>query len=308
MTKNAILPMESCRLTQYAMPVPCYICETGNTYDAEFCSHCYAPMALAHQANSQSIRPRLIAAIGASDAGKTVYLGMLMDMLSRQPDRLQLLARGAFSITLQQITVFSLTHCEFPQKTANEPDRWNWVHCQVRRCDRKEASELIMPDMAGEAVLQEVDHPYSYRLIRAFLQRCMGALIFADAVKLQDGRLEQDHFTMKLLSYLGELNGDWKNGVARLPVALVLTKADQCEECLEDPEGFARSHASGLWHQCQERFRCHRFFATGVAGACGYRDLGKFGRAMVPLRIEPRGIVEPFLWLLEMLEKTSSKR
>ena len=75
----------------------------------------------------------MIAAIGPSGAGKTVYLGMLTDMLSRQDDDLQLLARGAFSIKLQQHTMAALARCEFPHKTPNEPDRWNWVHCQVLR-------------------------------------------------------------------------------------------------------------------------------------------------------------------------------
>ena len=43
MTK-VILPMESYRLAQYAVQAPCYICEQGNTFDAEICCHCQAPM------------------------------------------------------------------------------------------------------------------------------------------------------------------------------------------------------------------------------------------------------------------------
>ncbi len=42
--------------SQYAVPIPCYICEAENTFDAEFCRHCLAPMALAHQASSQKVR------------------------------------------------------------------------------------------------------------------------------------------------------------------------------------------------------------------------------------------------------------
>ena len=75
MTKSVIQPLESYRLAQYAVPIACYICDTDNTFDAEFCTHCLAPMALAHQANSQKIRPLMIAVVGAADAGKTVYLG-----------------------------------------------------------------------------------------------------------------------------------------------------------------------------------------------------------------------------------------
>jgi hypothetical protein len=300
MTQNAVQLLESARLAEHlGGPLRCYICNAENLQDAEFCSHCYAPMALAHQARCQGIEPRLVAAVGTSDTGKTVYLGMLMDMLSRRSGPIQMFARGAFSITLQQTTVYALSRGEFPQKTPNEPERWNWVHCQVRRPDRKQPLELIMPDMAGEAVLQEIDHPYTYQVVQAFLSRAGAAMVFLDACKLQQGRLEQDHFAMKLLSYLGELDNDPVRGWARRPIALVLTKADQCEQCIEDPDGFARTHAAGLWQQCRERFGRHRFFGATVAGATASRDLGRYGRTLVPLRVEPRGVVEPFLWILE---------
>jgi hypothetical protein len=83
----------------------------------------------------------------------------------------------------------------------------------------------------------------------------------------------------------------------------VFTKADRNEQCMEDPEGFARAHATGLWEQCQERFRVHKFFAAGVAGACAWRDTFDDGRVQVPLRVEPHGIIEPFEWLLSHLAK-----
>lgn len=301
MTKGVIQPLESYRLAQYAVPISCYICETDNTFDSEFCTHCLAPMALSHQANSQKIHPRMVAVVGASDVGKTVYLGMLMDVLSRQPERMQLLVRGAFSITLQQTTLSALARCEFPQKTPNEPDRWNWVHCQIRQPHRRRLLELIMPDMAGEAVLEEVDHPHTFRIVRSFLQKCTAAMILIDTVKLKEGTREQDYFTMKLLSYLSELSDGAKDGWSKRPVALIFSKADQCEECLEDPAAYAKAHVAGLWQHCQERFGCHKFFAAGVAGACAWHESMTEGRVQVPLRIEPRGIVEPFEWLLDKL-------
>jgi len=239
--------------------------------------------------------------MGASGAGKTVYLGMLIDMLSQRPEQIRLLARGAFSITLQQATVAALSQCEFPEKTPNEPDRWNWVHCQIRKPDRKQPIELIMPDMAGEALIEEVDHPRTYRVIREFLHKCSGAMVLVDAMKVRAGVRHEDFFTMKLLTYVSELNADPRNGWARRPVAVVFTKADQCESCRRDPEGFAREHAIGLWEHCQQRFQRHRFFAAGVAGACATLDTLTEGRIQIPLRIEPHGIIEPFVWLLEQL-------
>jgi len=226
---------------------------------------------------------------------------MLMDMLSRQPHRLQMLARGAFSITLQQTTLAALARCEFPDKTPNEPDRWNWVHCQVRRPKPRQTFELIMPDMAGEAILHEVDHPHSFRVITSFLKKSSGALILIDAVKLKEGGRNQEFFNMKLISYLGELDDGSKNRWSKKPVALILTKADECDDCRDDPARYAREHAPGLWQQVQERFRNHRFFATGVAGACAVRHSVTEGRVNVPLRIEPHGVVEPFEWVLSNL-------
>lgn len=301
MTKGVIVPLESYRLMEYAVPIPCYVCEGANKFDAEYCRYCAAPMALAHQVRSQDAAPSMLATIGSSGVGKTVYLGMLMDMLSRQPDKLQLLARGAFSITLQQTTLSALARCEFPEKTPNEPDRWNWVHCQIRWPKRRRPVELIVPDMAGEAVAQEIEHPHTFRVVRSFLSKCSGALILVDAPKLGGGSRSQDYFTMKLISYLGELAEDGDGGWSNKPVALVFTKADQCDSCLADPAAYARTRATGLWQQCRERFGRYKFFAAGVAGACAFRDAPGEGRVQVPLRVEPRGIVEPFLWLVKEL-------
>jgi hypothetical protein len=290
--------LETYRLAQYAVQVPCYICGEGNPFDGELCRHCYAPMALAHQAQSQKVAPQLLATLGPSGVGKTVYLGMLIDMLSRQPGCMQILTRGGFSVNIQQATIESLSRGEFPVKTPNEPDRWNWVHCQVGTGKRRRPVELIVPDMAGESILEEIEHPFTYQVVRAFLSRCTGLLVLVDPTRLHAGYHEQDFFTMKLLNYLMELDSDPKHGWPTRPVAFVFSKADQCEECFTDPAGFARTHTPGLWRHCQERFRRHKFFAAGVAGATAWRDT-RDGRQRVPLRVEPRGIVESFQWLVQ---------
>lgn len=301
MTRNTLLPLDSYRLAQYAVQAPCYICGEGNTFDAEMCRHCHSPMALAHQANSQKVHPLMLSVIGSAGAGKTVYLGMLADMLSRPNDSAQLLARGAFSISLQQMTMAALAECEFPAKTPNEPDRWNWMHYQAQVRGRRTPLELIMPDMAGEAILEEINHPHSYPVIRAFLTKCVGAMLLVDAEQLDQGDQQQDLQTMKILSYMAELTNDRRRGWGSRPLAVVFTKADQCDTSFDDPEEFARKNAPGLWQHCRERFRRSKFFAAGVAGACIYRrDLG--GKVLTPLRIEPRGVVEPFLWLVNQFK------
>ncbi len=300
MSGKGVLPMDSYRLAQYSVQVPCFVCEGGNSFDTELCRHCQAPLALAHQASVQKTIPQLVATIGSADAGKTVYLGMLTDMLSRRNDALQLLARGAFSVTLQQITMASLSTCEFPDKTPNEPDRWNWVHCQIKSHRKRHPIELVMPDVSGEAILEEIDHPHTYPVIRAFLSKCAGVLVLVDAARLEEGEKDQDFFAMKMMTYLSEMDGDPKTGWPSRPISLIFTKADQCESCFRNPAEYAQKHAPGLWHHCQERFQRHRFFASGVAGACADQmELG--GPRQIPLRVEPRGIVEPFAWLVEQI-------
>jgi hypothetical protein len=302
MIKQSQQPLDSLRLLQqHSNQLPCYICGAGNNYDTELCRDCFAPMALAHQAASQKVRPHLIAALGSSAAGKTVYLGMLMDMLSRQPERLQLLARGAFSLNLQQSAAGALSRGEFPAKTPCEPDAWNWVHCQVRSYGRKTPLELILPDMPGEALLEELDHPHTYGVVYPLLAKALGVLVFIDALRLEQGSLDEDYFTMKMLSYLAEIHDSTRPDWSKRPLAFVLTKADECEQCFDDPAAFAQSRAPGFWRHCRERFGNYRFFAAGVAGGCAYRSR-RYGRERVPLRVEPRGIVEPFEWLVGQLK------
>jgi hypothetical protein len=301
MIRPGAQPLDSARFAENTVLTPCFICETDNTGDTELCRRCFAPMALSHQSRTRKTRPAVLAAIGGSSVGKTVYLGMLIDMLSRQPDRIHVQVRGAFSINLQQTTASALARGEFPAKTPTESDRWNWVHCETHAASRKAPLELVMTDLAGEALYEEIDHPFTHEVIRPLLSKCAGALVLIDTVKLQTGSLDQDYFTMKLLSYLAELDGDGRKGWTGRPIALVLTKADECEECFADPSRFAQSRAPGLWGLCRERFRNYRYFAAGVAGGCAFRN-GREGRVRVPLRIEPRGIVEPFDWLMNQLK------
>ncbi len=302
MSRPALLPMESYQLANYALP--CYICDGANAPTAEFCRHCQAPMALAQQALQQNIVPQMVAVMGSTGSGKTVYLGMLTDMLSRFSGELQLLARGAFSVTLQQATAGALSQGEFPLKTPNEPDRWNWVHSQILVQRKNQRVELIMPDLAGEALMEEVEHPNSYPVIRAFLAKCAGVLVLIDIERLVDGDDNQDYFGMKMISYLHEMNPDSKKGWGARPVSFVFTKADQCDGCFADPVAFAKHRTPGLWKQCQQRLRRYRFFASSVAGVCMF-EVSREGRYRVPLRVEPRGITEPFVWLIHQLTGTT---
>src|SRR5262249_32182008 len=153
----------------------------------EVCGYCQAPMALSRQAGASKTAPRVIVALGPSGVGKTVYLGMLLDILSRRSDSIQTSARGGFSLALQQHTVSALARRELPAQTPNEPDRWHWVHCQLRMPKRRQPVDLMLPDIAGEALFEEVDHPRSYQVINFLLSKAHGILVLIDATRLESG-------------------------------------------------------------------------------------------------------------------------
>jgi hypothetical protein len=262
-------------------------------------------MALAHQTQSVKKQPHLIAVIGASGAGKTVYLGLLMDMLTRHVGLLRSTARGPMSISLQQTTTTALATGWFPEKTVAAPEHWHWVHCQFNCRRRRRPVELVIPDLSGEALAIETEKSGRYPAIRSLLAKCAGIMVLADAEVLQSGDHSQDFVTLKLLSLIGELREEKarrRRGPERRPLALVLTKADKCDGAFDNPREFAEAHASALWNDCRERFPKHDAFACSVTGATAYRD--SYGRRQqVPLRIEPHGIVEPFGWLMTELDE-----
>jgi Double-GTPase 1 len=304
MTRTAAVPLESWSMVQQcAQPAICSVCDGENLRDTERCRHCSAPLALSTDSNRKGETRLMVAVVGAGGVGKSVYLGMLLDMLSRSPERLSVLARGAYSVSLQQSTTAALARCEFPPRTPLDPDNWNWVRCEVRFPQKTHPADVIIPDIAGDTLVQEIDHAHSVLVVRSFLSKAHAGLLLLDAPRLQQAVLDEEFYGMKLLTYLGELTADAKRGWPARPIAVVFTKADQCEDCFTDPAAFARRHAPGLWRLCRERFTRHQFFAASVAGACAYRRCGIHGqRELVPLRIEPRGIVEPFEWAMRQFE------
>ena len=300
MNKTVHLPLDSYRLAQFAVQVPCYVCGGETALAAERCRHCCAPVALTNQALAQKKKPQHLAILGAPGAGKSVYLGLLMDMLSRHDRGMKILPRGAFSISLQHSVSTSLALGYFPNATPIDPAAWNWVHCQVRH---RRTTELIVPDISGDAMLTEMDHPGTFPAVHSLLAKCTGILIVIDAERLQSGDRTDDFFAMKLLTFLAEADGSRSRRKSRRPLGIVFAKCDACEQCHDDPEAFAASYAAGLMQQCNERFGRTKVFATSVAGATGYRDLHGLGRRHVPLRVEPRGLVAPFEWALNNMPR-----
>jgi hypothetical protein len=211
------------------------------------------------------------------------------------------MARGPFSLALHRSLILSLERQRFPDKTPAEPDRWQWVHCEVSSGRRGPAFDIVTPDVAGEAVMAELDNPRSNRTVRALIAKCAGLVVLADIVQVVADGQGQELFAMQLISYLDSLRPPARRRKIEVPVALVFTKADLCEEPIRDPDAFARANAPGLWKLCESRLQRHRFFCSGVAGSVGKLVDRDGHESLVPLRVEPRGIVEPFSWLMTQL-------
>lgn len=264
------------------------------------CNQCFAPAEVIDSILSRRVPPRFLGVVGPSGVGKTVYLGMLLDLLARGAGGLSGVARGPFSLTLQRNLMLALERQRFPDKTPSEPDRWHWVHAEVSSTRRRAVCDIVTPDVAGEAVMQEIERPGSYPTILALIARCAGLVVLADVLKIAADGQAQELFAIQLLSYLDSIRSN-SRGQVDMPVAIVFTKSDLCDQPIEDPDTFARSNAPALYRLCRNRLKRVHFFCSGVAGATGRLIDAAGYETLVPLRVEPRGVIEPFAWLMEQI-------
>jgi hypothetical protein len=280
--------------------VECPLCESP-IYVGEPCGRCFAPAEVTRSILGRGEQPHFVGVLGPSNVGKTVYLGMLLDLLSRGAGGLHGVAHGAFSLELHRNLMLALERQRFPAKTPTEPDRWQWVHCEVNGGKKRPEFDLVTPDVAGEAVAGELASPRSNPTVRALIARCSALIVLVDILQVIAEGQSQELFAMQLVSYLDSLRPSARRGKVQVPVALVFTKTDLCEEPIDDPAEFARSNAPGLWRLCETRLARYRFFTSGVAGSAA-KLIDLDGREMlVPLRVEPRGVVEPLAWLLTQI-------
>jgi len=270
-----------------------------NQTDMMVCEACGAPMSLIQEAVAQERDPCIITVIGDSNVGKTVYMGMLLDMLSKRAEDFEAIPKGSYSVNLQHSVVTYLGARHFPPKTAMEVDEWNWAYFQVARRERNaRIFDLVMPDMAGEAIAAEVATPSTFAVIRSLLEKSAGAILLVDAALAGAGSPQPDFFALKLMSYLDGVLAVKRQQRLSTPVAVVLSKADYCPECFDDPRGFARTNLNRLWNMCESRFAHFEFFAASVVGALGYGVDESENVIPYPLHVAPRGILEPFEWVL----------
>jgi hypothetical protein len=283
-----------------ANELPCPLCG-GHSRQGDPCGTCNLPFKVIE---SILIRPsplRFLGVLGPTGVGKTVYLGMLLDLLARGACGLYGLAQGPFTLSLHRNVILALERQRFPEKTPVESDRWDWVHCAIYAGKSKTPYDIVAPDVAGEAVMGELENPGSYKTIRALIGGCSGLVVLVDVVQVIADGQGQELFAMQLISYLDALKPRKRNRKIDVPVAIVFTKTDLWDERIPDPDVFAKANAPALYNQCLARLERYSFYFSGVGGSPG-RVIDRDGQEMlVPLRIEPRGIVEPFAWMINQL-------
>jgi Double-GTPase 2 len=283
-----------------AQELPCPLCG-GYAPAGNPCGTCNLPFRVIESILNRPSPPRFLGVLGPTGVGKTVYLGMLVDLLARGACGLQGLAQSPFTLTLHRNLILALERQRFPEKTPVESDQWNWVHCAIYAGKNKTPFDIVTPDVAGEAVSGELENPGSYKTIRSLIGGCAGLVVLVDVLEVIEDGQGQELFAMQLISYLDALRPVKRNRKIDIPVAVVFTKTDLCGEWTHDPVTFARANARALYTQCQTRLQRYSFYFSGVAGSTG-RLIDRNGQVMlVPLRIEPRGIVEPFAWLINQL-------
>src|SRR5262245_2216582 len=107
---------------------------------------------------------------------------------------------------------------------------------------------------------------------------------------------------MQLISYLDALRpGRKEERKVGVPVAIGFTQADLFEEWINDPEEFAKGNVLGLHAQCQTRLERFSFYCSGVAGSAAKLVDDSGQESLIPLRVEPRGVIEPFAWMINQL-------
>ena len=279
---------------------PCPLC-LGPVRDGNPCETCSLPAKVIESIVTRATPPRFLGVMGPAGVGKTVYLGMLLDLLARGACGLHGLAQSPFSVSLHRNLILALERQRFPEKTPVESDRWNWVHCEIYAGKSQTPYDIVTPDVAGEAVMVELENPGTYKTIRALIGRCAGLVVLMDVVQLIADGQGQELFALQLISYLDALKPRKRNRKIDVPVAIVFTKTDLWDEWNLDPESFAKASALALYNQCRTRLARYSFHFSAVAGSTSRLIDRNSQQMLVPLRIEPRGIVEPFAWMVNQL-------
>lgn len=280
----------------------CVCCGSGIFARDGFCPKCQAPVSISKTVHQRGVPAQFLPVLGASNAGKTVYLGMLLDILTKGVGQLQGLPNNSLSVAVQEQTVNALEQQRFPEKTPNDVDQWKWMHCELNlNKKKKQFFDIISPDFAGEAIAYELEQPGSFSIVNHLVEQANGMLLLIDSLRVRDAGSEEDFFAMKVATYVHGLRSQdsRRNKKIKSPLAIVLTKTDSCSEANDDPATFANSNMPGFVRFLNRHFTTYEFFASSVVGSSATL-VDHHGRLQeIPFHVAPQGILEPIEWLIK---------
>lgn len=242
-----------------------------------------------------------VALIGPPNAGKTVYLTVLFRELERGGVGGLLFApQGTETIRRVSDDLTRMAEGFFPPKT--QPGRHFFYEAVARYRGRlgllDREYRIKIADFAGESLEELIDDsPKSEFLAYVLNSQAIFIMIDCEEIAHADrGAVarSENQIASILNCIMSRKNVD-RADVLRIPVALLLSKAD----VLDGEEAFSRGQLldelQDVLSVCKAKCRHFRFFFVSSVGVTP-REIE--GRAAPPARLSPRGVLHPLLWVL----------
>ena len=238
-----------------------------------------------------------IVILGRTQAGKTVYMSRLYEQLwnSKSPLVHMRALSGIPHMTLMKM-ISSMQEGLWPQATIGQTH----IDVEVSFANRK--FKMIMLDYPGEVfskafVQGEIDREDTRDLVE-HIDRAAGAILLVDpknAVESRDQlkRADDDYGMAAVVHRIrSHPGGD------QVPLAFVLTKADERANLIRSLGGlkvFSHAYLSNL---IRPAVQCYKIFVTVAVFS---RISKRTGKSVPNLQEEPLKLVEPLLWILQRL-------
>lgn len=240
-----------------------------------------------------------ITLLGVGRTGKTVYLGVLFDLLRRWKSK-EIVFRpyGDETITMMTDIMNTLARCSWPSPTPHDSVFPFRAQVRYSSAGRNRHYKIFIPDYAGDKTEHFVENEGEPLLHKSpFFRQVVesdAVILVADGAILSGGTTQKirihENNLMAAVSRLADVKGG-RRGKIRAPIAIVVTKADLYEES-ESAEIWARLRR--LVELCEET--CERFEVFEVSSVGGVDEVGD------PLeQFQPRHVVDPIMWLLVQL-------
>lgn len=280
--------------------VRCICCDASSFSGTQFCCQCKMPMSLSESVGAREVAPMFLPIIGGRGVGKTVYLGMLLDLLLKGKQGVIGQPGSPGTIEAHKRAIASLKRRRFPPKTGTESEYWDWIQADLRFGEGKseQAISWISPDPAGESVLMEIEHPGCFPALQASVAKSSGIVWLIDATSVQENSPAEELLAAKLAVYVHKnvRRSGPERKIVDIPIAIAFTKTDACPEAAQNPKQFAAKSLAGFYGYLQDHVPKHRFFSSMAVGSV-VQLADEFGGGFFPMHVQPKGIVEPFAWV-----------